>query len=77
MLALEKFADKWDAKSPQISRTWTTHWANLNTLFNYPEESRKAIYTTDASESLNSVIRKAIKNVSCSQQVNRPIRSSS
>ncbi|MBY7847374.1 IS256 family transposase [Vibrio fluvialis] len=61
LLALEKFADKWDAKYPQISRSWTTHWANLNTLFNYPEDIRKAIYTTNAIESLNSVIRKAIK----------------
>jgi len=34
---------------------------NLNTLFNYPEDIRKAIYTTNAIESLNSVIRKAIK----------------
>ncbi|WP_238593928.1 transposase, partial [Endozoicomonas atrinae] len=28
----------------------------------YPEDIRKAIYTTNAIESLNSVIRKAIKN---------------
>ncbi len=33
----------------------------LNTLFNYPEDIRKAIYTTNAIESLNSVIRKVIK----------------
>lgn len=61
LLALDKFAEKWDAKYPQISRSWITHWANLNTLFNYPEDIRKAIYTTNAIESLNSVIRKAIK----------------
>ncbi|MDG2784084.1 IS256 family transposase [Vibrio parahaemolyticus] len=61
LLALETFSDKWDAKYPQISRSWTTHWDNLNTLFNYPEDIRKAIYTTNAIESLNSVIRKAIK----------------
>ena len=36
-------------------------WQNLNTLFNYPADIRKAIYTTNAIESLNSVIRKAIK----------------
>ncbi|MBT3830742.1 MAG: transposase, partial [Gammaproteobacteria bacterium] len=42
-------------------RSWRTHWQNLNTLFNYPEDIRKAIYTTNAIESLNSVIRKAIK----------------
>ncbi|HHF0545295.1 TPA: transposase [Vibrio alginolyticus] len=61
LLALEKFADKWYTKYPQISRSWTTHWENTNTLFNYPEDIRKAIYTTNVIESLNSVIRKAIK----------------
>ena len=61
LLALDRFSDRWDDKYPQISRSWRTHWENLNTLFNYPEEIRKAIYTTNAIESLNSVIRKAIK----------------
>lgn len=60
-LALERFSEKWDAKYPQISRSWKTHWNNLNTLFDYPQDIRKAIYTTNAIESLNSVIRKAIK----------------
>jgi len=59
--ALDAFGERWDDKYPQISRSWRTHWQNLNTLFNYPEEIRKAIYTTNAIESLNSVIRKAIK----------------
>lgn len=61
LLALEQFSERWDSKYPQISRSWTTHWDNLNTLFNYPEDIRRAIYTTNAIESLNSVIRKAIK----------------
>lgn len=61
LLALEMFSDKWDVKYPQINRSWTAHWDNLNTLFNYPEDIRRAIYTTNAIESLNCVIRKAIK----------------
>lgn len=61
LLALDQFAATWDEKYPQISKSWRTHWANLNTLFRYPEDIRKAIYTTNAIESLNSVIRKAIK----------------
>ena len=59
--ALDQFSECWDDKYPQISRSWRAHWDNLNTLFNYPEDIRKAIYTTNAIESLNSVIRKAIK----------------
>lgn len=61
LLALDQFAGRWDDKYPQISRSWRSHWDNLNTLFNYPEDIRKAIYTTNAIESVNSVIRKAIK----------------
>lgn len=61
LLALEQFAERWDEKYPQISRSWNAHWHNLNTLFSYPSDIRKAIYTTNAIESLNSVIRKAVK----------------
>ena len=61
LLELERFGGKWDDQYPQISKSWRAHWHNLNTLFNYPEDIRKAIYTTNAIESLNSVIRKAIK----------------
>jgi len=59
--SLDQFAQRWDEKYPQISKSWHAHWQNLNTLFNYPPDIRKAIYTTNAIESLNSVIRKAIK----------------
>lgn len=59
--ALDTFSERWDGKYPQISKSWRAHWHNLNTLFDYPEDIRKAIYTTNAIESLNSVIRKAIK----------------
>ena len=61
LLALERFAERWDHKYPHISRTWRQHWHNLSTLFRYPDDIRKAIYTTNAVESLNSVIRKAVK----------------
>lgn len=61
LLALEQFAERWEGKYPQISKSWRSCWPNLNTLFNYPEDIRKAIYTTNAIESLNSVIRKVIK----------------
>lgn len=59
--ALEAFAERWDEQYAQISKSWRAHWPNLITLFNYPPEIRKVIYTTNAIESLNSVIRKATK----------------
>lgn len=60
--ALLEFGEKWDKKYPAISRSWNNHWQNILTLFAFPEEIRKIIYTTNAIESLNSVIRKAIHN---------------
>jgi transposase-like protein len=60
-LELDRFAEKWDEKYPQISKSWRAHWPNLITLFDYPQDIRKVIYTTNAIESLNSVIRKSVK----------------
>ena len=60
--ALLLFGEKWDSKYPVISRSWSKNWQNIITFFSYPEEIRKIIYTTNAIESLNSVIRKAINN---------------
>lgn len=59
LLTLDEFADRWDEKYPQISRSWRAYWQNLNTLFGYSEDIRRVIYTTNAIGSLNSVIRKA------------------
>jgi transposase-like protein len=61
LVELERFGKAWDAQYPQITKSWTTNWANLRTLFEFPSDIRKAIYTTNAVESLNSVIRAATK----------------
>lgn len=60
--ALEELGEKWSEKYPQIERSWRRNWENLITMFDYPDEIRKIFYTTNAIESLNSVIRKAIRN---------------
>ncbi|MFO1369295.1 MAG: IS256 family transposase [Marinagarivorans sp.] len=61
LMELDNFARTWDEKYPHISQSWRNHWPNLITLFNFPADIRKVIYTTNAIESLNSVIRKAVK----------------
>lgn len=60
-LELDNFSSKWDGKYPQISKSWRLNWENLVTFFDYPADIRKVIYTTNAIESLNSVIRKSVK----------------
>jgi putative transposase len=56
--ALEAFASKWDPRFPSISKSWRSRWENVIPFFSYPAEIRKAIYTTNAIESVNSSIRK-------------------
>jgi putative transposase len=60
--ALGLFEKKWDRKYPSISKSWRTHWPELITFLKYPAEIRKAIYTTNAIESLNRSLRKISKN---------------
>lgn len=58
---LDNFEGRWGEKYPTVVQIWRRNWDNLSTFFTYPDEIRKVIYTTNAIESLNSVIRKAIK----------------
>jgi transposase-like protein len=60
--ALDDFAQKWDEKFPSISRSWRAHWGNVIPFLDYPLDIRKAIYTTNAIESLNMTLRSVIKN---------------
>jgi transposase-like protein len=60
--ALEEFGKTWDAKYPMIYKSWAHHWDDLNEFFKYPPEIRRAIYTTNAVESLNYSLRQVTKN---------------
>jgi transposase-like protein len=60
--ALDKFSDTWDAKYPAISPSWRSDWDRLTVFFDYSPEIRKAIYTTNAIESLNYSLRMSLKN---------------
>ncbi len=60
--ALDEFAQAWDAKYPTIAKQWQAKWTDIITLFDFPPPIRKAIYTTNAIESVNSVIRKFTRN---------------
>jgi putative transposase len=60
--ALERFAAKWDGTYPTISKQWRLRWADIVAMFEFPPEIRKAIYTTNAIESVNSAIRKFTRN---------------
>jgi putative transposase len=60
--SLDAFAQAWDPEYPTISKMWRAKWTDIITLFDFPAPIRKAIYTTNAIESVNSVIRKFTRN---------------
>ena len=60
--ALESFAEAWGDKYPTIVKQWRLKWADITAMFEFPPAIRKAIYTTNAIESVNSVIRKFTRN---------------
>jgi putative transposase len=60
--ALDAFTGKWDSRYPMISRSWRTKWPEVVPFLKFPEVIRKAVYTTNAIESLNYSIRKVTRN---------------
>ena len=60
--ALDSFAQAWDEKYPTIVKQWRLKWTDIVAMFDFPPAIRKAIYTTNAIESVNSVIRKFTRN---------------
>lgn len=61
-LALNKFAETWDENYPSISALWRRHWQGIIPFLKYPDAIRKAVYTTNAIESLYSSLRKVTKH---------------
>jgi len=60
--ALDAFADSaWGAKYPSIAAMWRRHWTEVIPFFAFPAEVRKMIYTTNAIESLNAKLRRAVR----------------
>jgi transposase-like protein len=59
---LEELVKIWDKKYPMIHQSWERRWDDLSEFFKYPPEIRKALYTTNATESLNCQLRKVSKN---------------
>src|SRR5271156_1427380 len=55
------FAERWDQRYPSISALWRRNWQGVIPFFQFPPEIRKIVYTTNAIESLNMSLGKAIK----------------
>ena len=59
--ALDAFEEKWAGKYASIAPAWRRAWQEVIPFFAFAPAIRKIIYTTNAVENLNRVIRKSIK----------------
>jgi putative transposase len=60
--ALDAFAEgPWGVKYPAIASSWRRNWAAVIPFFAFPEDVRRIIYTTNAIESLNAKLRRAVR----------------
>src|SRR5947199_2327831 len=61
--ALDRFAEfseKWEKRYPAIVRLWTNAWAEFVPFLAFDQEIRTIICTTNAIESINARIRRAV-----------------
>jgi putative transposase len=59
--ALQSLDDNWGDKYPIVIQSWQNNWKNLSTYFDFPQDIRKIIYTTNALEGFNRQLRKFTK----------------
>jgi putative transposase len=61
--AVEDFAESpWGTKYPAIAQSWRRNWAEVIPFFAFPDDVRRIIYTTNAIESLNAKLRRAVRS---------------
>lgn len=59
---LDALETQWGEKYRAVIRLWRGNWDNIIPFFQFLPEIRKVIYTTNAIESLNMVMRKYTRN---------------
>lgn len=55
-----EFSEKWEKRYPAITRLWTNAWAEFVPFLQFDREIRTIICTTNAIESINARIRRAV-----------------
>jgi transposase-like protein len=62
LAALDLLETEWSDKYKSIGRLWRQNWDNIIPFFQFLPDIRKVVYTTNAIESLNMVLRKLTRN---------------
>jgi len=60
--ALNHLDLQWRTKYPSMVKSWLENWERLSQMFDFPDQIRKLIYTTNVIESFNSQLRKVTKS---------------
>ena len=68
--AFNAFQTKWKKVYPYIVRSWKNNLDTLTTFFNYPEEIRRYIYTTNTVERFIKEVKRRTKVIEVFPQVN-------
>ena len=58
---LDRLGDTWGSHYAIAVRSWRQNWESLSTFFDYPQEIRRLIYTTNAVEGYHRQLRKVLK----------------
>lgn len=56
-----EFSEKWGIKYPAVVKLWSDAWAEMVLFLSFDVEIRKVICSTNAIESVNARIRKAVR----------------
>jgi len=60
-MELDRLEEKWGGKYPIVIKSWRNKWENLSLYFEYPEDIRRIVYTTNIIESVHRQFRKLTK----------------
>ena len=69
--ALADIREKWGKKYPYAVSNWENNWEDVSSFFQFPDEVRRIMYTTNLIESLNRQYRKVTKTKAYSQATAR------
>jgi len=59
---LSALREKWADRYPILPKLWESAWERVTVCFSFPLPIRRILYTTNAIESLHSVLRRAMRN---------------
>ena len=62
--ALVDIREKWGKKYPYAVSNWENNWEDVSPFFQFPDEVRRIMYTTNVIEGLNRQYRKVTKTKS-------------